>query len=323
MIQIVERLTRDSIYNRLDSIEIFKKYCKNFHKLDKLFKSEFRDEKKGSCMISWIHGDFYLKDFGGNGWRPIGYVMHKFGLTWNQALAKINDDFCLGLEGGEYNENPINHIDRPIYQEKQQSIIRIKKREWRDYDIEWWGKYGITLKTLKLFNVVAISHFSINDKVFIADTLAYSYNFYWDTPTHYARKVYQPLNKEYKWFGCGGGVVQGEGVLPYKNHLLVISSSLKDSMVWYEMGINSVSPPSENSFLSEAYFNKQKLRFDTVILNFDNDTVGINRSRELSNKYGLKYILTPEKDLSDTVKLRGFEKTREIIMNIINDLLNL
>lgn len=320
--EVIEPLTKENIYNRLDSIEIFKRYCKNFHEIGRFFKSEFREEKRASCRIDWLYGDFYLKDFGGDGWRPIGYVMRKFGLSWSEALSKINDDFCLGLGGVTY--NCVNQITiERRYREKEQSVIRIKKRGWQDHDLGFWGKFGIKQTTLDLFNVVPISHFSINDRVSIADKWAYCYNFYWDTPTHYARKIYQPFNQNFKWLSTGRGVVQGECVLPYRNHLLIITSSLKDAMVFYEMGINSVAPPSESAFLDDNYFNKQKSRFDRVILNYDSDEVGIARSKALSEKYGLQYILTPEKDVSDTVAMIGMEKTKQIVFNLLNNLVTL
>jgi hypothetical protein len=315
--EVLEKLTRENIYNRLDSIEIFKKYCGDFHDPGKLFKSPFRKEKKPSCSIAWIRGDFYLKDFGsGNGWRPIEFVMQKFGLSWHEALAKINNDFTLGLSGGEYLSSNIITLSPKQYKETEQSVIKIKRRELQQHDIDYWMQYGIDNKTLELFDVVPISHFSINGNVYYADKLAYSYEFYWDTPTHFSRKIYQPYS-EWKWFSTGRGIVQGEGVLPYHNHLLIITSSLKDCMVWHTMGFNSVAPTSETSFLSDDYFNKQKSRFDRIVLQFDNDETGISRSKELSEKYGLEYIFSPEKDISDTYKKFGKEKTMEIVKNLL------
>jgi len=331
-------LSKEIIYSKISSEDIFREYCSPFKNIGEHFNSELRNDSKPSCIIDWIRGDLMYSDFGdGTHIRAIEYVKLKFSISYWQALEKIYNEFKLKendnyLLGSAYSNSSMGDSrtfsdDRSNikYNKSHKTIIKIKKRNWSEQDAKYWqGRYGINRSTLIKFRVIPISHFwidsnKLNNQMFIADSLAYSYDFYWENGI-FRRKIYQPLSKNRFWSN-GGKISQGEGMLPYSGDLLVITKSLKDVMCYYELGITAIASVSESSFLPKEYIEKQKSRFNRIILHFDSDLIGIKKSKEFSEKWNIPYILIPEiyksKDLSDLIYNHGKEKAKQIIKNLL------
>jgi len=325
---------KEQIFSQIQSLDIFKRYVQNFVFVDKHFLSEFRRDTKPSCCISFINGDYLYHDFGtGESHSAIGYVMRKFGITYREALELIVIDFKIELNGqirlhsllcNNNNSSGSIQLQREKdnkSSERKQTHIRIKTRPWQSQDRHYWfERYTITRATLSNFQVRPISHFWINDKIFYADKCAYSYEFYTEEQI-FRRKIYQPLSKTNRFFSNGGKIVQGEGLLPYSGNLLVITKSLKDIMVLYQMGITSISPTSETSFLPEQYLLKQRKRFDRLVLLLDQDECGRIKSKEFSEKWNIPYILIPEevgyKDISDVVYGKGVDFAKKLMKELL------
>lgn len=293
-------LSKENILSKVGSYRIFKRYCNNFIKPDKAFKSPFREDKHPSAFITGYNGDFLFKDFGGESLRAIDFVSKLYNLSFRETLEKINIDFGLGLDG-RTGEVYVEDIKDLVYIEKEKTVIKVKRRAWEQKDIDFWMSFGISVYILELFNVYPISHFSINGYVIIAADLSYSFDYYWEDNI-FRRKIYQPLSKD-KWYSNGGDIVQGEGMLPKSGELLIITSSLKDVMTLYSLGYTAIAPTSEVSFVPDAYIKKQNKRFKRIVLFMDSDETGIKRNKELSEKWNLEYIYIPKeydkKDISD------------------------
>ncbi len=325
MIRVGEDLTASNIYKYVSSYEIFKKYSKNFKQVGKKFLSDFREEKTPSCMVVQMNNDLLYTDFGlGKSFRAIGFVMELFGISYYEALDKINNDFGLGLG---ISKNRTNTSSNPVVRtplvinakEKGVSVIQIKSRDFLLHDIEYWGSYGISISTLKLFNVCPVSNIWVNGNHILASKYSYSYNFYVEDGV-YRRKIYQPFS-HLKWISNGGKVVQGEVVLPKKGNLLIITKSMKDVMCLYEMGYTSIAPPAETMFLPEEYFVKQRQRFNKIYILYDNDEVGIAFANKFASKYSLnKVLFMPKelgKDVSDCIRTSGLRYTKAILDSMI------
>jgi hypothetical protein len=319
MYGIHKELTKENIFEKISSYKIFKRYCKGFEEIGRPFKSPLRDDDvHPSSFIIYYNGDLLFKDFGRESYRCIDFVMQLFHLSYGDALHRINEDFDLGL--GEINHvyTTVRHeIEEPILKEKSVSVIRIKRREWNlDDDFYWYGRYYITRKTLDSFSVHPISHFSINEHIYFASKLAYSYDYYWEKDV-FRRKIYQPLS-ENKWYSNGGLVVQGEGMLPSEGDLLIITSSLKDVMTLYELGYVAIAPTSESTFVPEKYMLKHRSKWKRIILFMDSDEAGMIANRKLSEKWGLDYIsITEAKDISDLVWHCGQKQAKKILYEVI------
>jgi hypothetical protein len=326
-----EELTKDNILKKITSYDIFKYYSENFREINKSFPSDFRKENNPSCQITTIKGDLLYSDFGlGKSFRCFSFVMELYHISYFEALEKVNLDFGLGL-GNYPQESSLLKKQATLgskikLMEKSPTILKIKKRKWNESDRDFWFmKYYIDSKTLEAFGVVPISHFWINDNEFVADKCAYSYNFYWggkDRKTFY-RKIYQPYNKKLKWISNGGKVCQGEGMLPKKGDLLIVTKALKDVMVLYLLGYHAVAPPSESVFLPDFYYTKQNKRFDKMVLLLDNDKTGLTKAEEFSKTYTIEYKYIPieygVKDISDFIEKYGVKESKLLLKQLFNN----
>lgn len=317
-------ITKEDIYERITSYDIFKKYCPGFKELGVKFRSEFRVDPIPSCSIVLWGNDLLYKDFGEfDSYRAIPYVMRKYNLKYWDTIELIWKDFNLSEKEIRYSKvepEVVSHTTHLPTESNNETVILIKSRNWNRKDKQYWyDRYCITKNTLVNFGVIPISHFWINGRMFKADENTYSYEFYWYKGI-FRRKIYSPFNTLYRFVNNGGQVAQGEGMLPKSGELLIITKSLKDILCLYESGYTAISPPSEKTFFTEAYFNKQKSRFDRIVGYFDNDKTGLESAVSLSNKYGIPFIHNPigePKDYSDYIHEYGKQQAEVLIKNLL------
>ena len=86
-------------------------------------------------------------------------------------------------------------------------------------------------------------------------------------------------------------------------------------MSLYEFGITAIAPNSENIFLTEAQYNKLRLRFKDIYLLYDRDLPGVRSANKIRKKFkDIHVLLTPKvKDFTDYVKKYGTLKTCNLI----------
>lgn len=318
MYSINKFLSKEELLRKVSSYDIFSRYCHGFESIGKPFHSPLRNDPNPSAFVIYYEGDLLFKDFGKGSYRAIDFVAELYNISFPQAIMKIANDFSV-INGGDLNTT-VSRKNTNIYP-KDKTILKIKKREFKDYDYDYWVRdYKISLDTLNKFNVFPISHFTINNNLFISDKYSYSYDYYWEEGI-FRRKIYQPFSK-YKWFSNGGKIVQGEGMLPYKGDLLIITSSLKDVMVLYELGYTAIAPTTEAVFLFENYYHKQNNRFKDKVVFMDSDQTGIKMNIKYSSKFNIPYINIPEeyksKDISDFVKNYSLEDAVKLIEYLLN-----
>lgn len=299
-------ITKEEILERYSEEQLFKFYIPTFEKIGRMFFSSDREETQPSCSISrFPNGHLYFKDFGTTDraadiW---GYVQRKFCCNFPQALEKIAGD--LGLRPPvtlRMNTSTQNIYRHTTHVTQPNTIIRIKKREWKTVDTDYWfGRYFIPRELVELYNVHPISDFWINLHHVRAEKVAYSYDYYYYENT-LLRKIYQPLaSKERKWFSnINTTVVQGIANIPKTADLLLITKSLKDVMILKLLGYPAVATNNESSWLPEQVWEKFKTRYKTKVILFDNDAAGIRNAAVFSEQYDLKSIIVPaERDVTD------------------------
>lgn len=201
--------------------------------------------------------------------------------------------------------------------------LKVKIREWQDYDIEYWESYGISLKWLKYAEVYPISHKIVykngNRYVFHAARLAYA--FVERKEGTVSIKVYQPevSDKKRKWQTSNDGSVVGLWTkVPEKGEKLVICSSLKDALcLWANTGIPAVYVQSETTGISDTAKEMLKRRFRHIFICFDNDAPGLQDGFNLSLQTGFTNVVLPAfaegKDISDMYRAKGKEEFIRIV----------
>ena len=187
--------------------------------------------------------------------------------------------------------------------------IGIVRQPFTDVDRQYWGLFGISIKTLKKYDVFSIKYFLCNNIVrgiYKNDNPMYAYK------VDNKFKIYRPLASKYtKWrTNLTNENIQGYAQLPEFGNLLFITKSLKDVMCLHEMGFNAISPSSETTFIPKDILEDLERRFKHIIILFDRDEAGVKNARKYSKEYGLDAIFVHKKfkakDISDAVKVAGF-----------------
>jgi DNA primase len=65
------------------------------------------------------------------------------------------------------------------------------------------------------------------------------------------------------------------------------------------------------------------MRFTNIIINYDNDEVGLNAMKKFSKQFGIKSFIIPDniKDISDYISTKGYDQTKQLTKNFKNYLL--
>jgi len=203
---------------------------------------------------------------------------------------------------------------------KKVVIIKKKSRNWMQKDVEFWSKYLISKKTLTIFAVTPISHYWINANRF-STPLGYAYRI------GLKYKIYSPY-EEIKWVSnTTKKHVQGFVQLPEKGNLVVLTSSLKDAMCMFEMGISAVALQSEMQMPEEEFINALQERFKTIAVFYDNDfnkvdNPGQTMAIKICDKFKLRNICIPTelgvKDISDYIaKYESLDEAKKLIYDLL------
>lgn len=204
--------------------------------------------------------------------------------------------------------------------------LQCRVREWRDYDIEYWNSYGISLEWLKYADVYPISHkIVIKDDIsyaFGADKYAYAYVEFKEERT--TIKIYQPFNtKGFKWANRHDrSVISLWTKVPSKGERVCICSSLKDALcLWANTGIPALAIQGEGYGMSNTAVSELKKRFKKVYICLDNDEPGKKDAVHLASKTGFTNVVLPQfeggKDISDLYKvLQNKQKFKQTILKL-------
>lgn len=305
-------ITLDYILSRVTEYDIYARYIGQF-KIGYIYNSPFREDKNPSFGIfrSRKTGKLLFKDHG-NGLcgDVIRFVQEYTGITnYDKLLKQIVKDLNI--------KNNTVLKSTKAYEKSEETVIGVVRQEFTNVDKAFWQQFGITLDTLKEYNVSSIKYYlcdGIVKGIYKDESPMYAYKVYDKF------KIYRPLADKYtKWRNnLTEYSIQGLEQLPEKGELLIITKSLKDVMCLKEMGYNAISPSSESTFIPDNILDILKKRFKRILVCFDRDPAGVKNMRKISKKTGLNGFLVHKKfqskDISDAVKYNGFE----VIKNWLN-----
>lgn len=304
--------------------EVVSKYL-GINSVPIIMLSPLRKDKNPSLSIFRLpDGNIGYKDFG-TGEKGIIYDL--LSKLWNisikQVYRRIIDDYSPS-------NTLINKTKRQRKLRKSCTTLNVKTREWRDWDLEYWNKYGISKEWLEYAEVYPISTlFFNNDKTTIpAEKYAYVYVERKDNKV--TLKVYQPYSERFKWISKHDSSVWDLWTkIPITGDKLIITSSRKDALcVWSNSGIPSLSLQGEGYIPKESVINELKSRYRDIYILYDNDFQSdVNHGRlygkHLSEMFNLKQIEIPDeyrsKDPSDLCMNYGREVVRNVILQLTNN----
>ena len=297
--------TLDWILSKVTEYDIYASYLGEF-KVGLIYNSPFREDKNPSFGIYYSKRTKQLL-FKDHGTGQCGNVIKFVSLI----TGKTNyDDILEDIVNHTHITNRTKLASYKHYIPSTETIIGVVRQDFTETDKKYWSQFNIGLETLKMYHVSSIKYYLCNGIVkgiYKDDNPMYAYKVY----NHF--KIYRPLaDKYHKWRNnLEQNDIQGYEQLPETGELLIITKSLKDVMCLYEMGIPAVSPSSESTFIPNEALEVLKKRFKRILICFDRDNPGIKNMRKISLKTGLNCFLVHKKfkakDISDAVKLNGFE----------------
>lgn len=301
-------ITLDWILSKVTEYDIYAAYIGNF-KVGMIYNSPLRKDKIPSfgCFYSKKTRQLLFKDHGtGECGNVIKFIKLYTGITNYSDILK---DIVKRLK--ITNNTQLDSSKQ--YIPSTETVIGVVRQNFTETDINYWKQFNISVDTLKRFGVSSIKYYLCNGivkSIYKEENPMYAYKVY----NHF--KIYKPLADKYtKWRNnLTEYDIQGYKQLPNTGEILIITKSMKDVMCLYEMGIPSISPSSESTFIPEKVLEQLKKRFKRIIIMFDRDEAGVKYLRKISLKTGLEGMLVHKKfkakDISDAIKANGFEKVK-------------
>lgn len=300
-------------------------YYFNIKSIPCLIVSPFRNDSNPSLAFYSPNGtNVNYIDFGdkNNRGSMITFFMKLWNLDYNDTIDKIVKEVV--MKKGvvcKNNNKPVSKVT--VHNENIE--LKCKVREWKDYDIEYWASYGISLKWLKWADVYPISYkFIIKDgkeNIFRADKYAYTY--VERKEGRITHKFYQPFNQNgYKWQNNHDKSVLGLWTkMPEKGKSVCICSSVKDALcLMSNLLIPCICLQGEGYPISNTAASELKRRFTDVYICLDNDETGRTDSFKLAESTGFINVVIPPfeggKDISDYFKIFGVNQFKSFFKEL-------
>jgi hypothetical protein len=324
-------VTAENVYTFVSNLDIFRKYSEQKMKFNTPFSSPFRNDKNPSFVI--YEKGFFVDFATGQKGNAITFLMTLNNINFNEALNLIVKDFGLYDRFSCYSVSNYNSKIASFENARNSvsleggSKLSVRRRDFNEFDKEYWSQYNIDENDLVMAKIVPISHFFIDTKMFISDRLSYAFLEKKDGVITY--KIYQPKNKFIKWInGNDGSVWELWDTLPIKGKNLIITSSRKDALcIIKNLKTPSTARQSETVSIKPQVMEELHQRFPWIYLLLDNDfdkkeNWGQKAATILTSKYPylINVALPSEygcKDFSDLMSKFGKEKANAILINEI------
>jgi hypothetical protein len=304
-----EKLTFDWLFDKISQEDVFLRY---FGFCDTISKhcNPLRNDSKPDCKFYWHNGILFFNDIAQKkAYTCVSVVMEIEHVTYYTALNKIYTIFL---------ENAISSTIVKVYRPKElkeYKDIKCKIQPFTKIDIEYLKLFGITSRNCKMFQVYSIKHYWLNGEIKYAyndsnPCIGYYDNGKWKL-YFYKADIYRFLTN------ISHTELQGYDMLPWVGDVCILTKSMKDIIVWYNLGYPAVAPHSEGIAEWKNKLPILQNRFKKIIINFDNDKAGIKATNEVLKEFDLDtFYLPEEKDISGYYKKNGLQKTQELIKEI-------
>ena len=324
---IQPKIDKDFILSKINQESIMQHYTGNDVTSKKLVTSCLRSDNHVTCgYYKSKSGVLYMHDFAtGEHLDCWNLVMKMFNVNYYQALEIIAKDFCL-VESNIVKTKP---VIVPEIKETESAIIQVQIKSFTQKELDWWQQFGINKKILKKYHIYSLQYVFLNGELRFTSSEKcpiYGYYFGKDKNSKELWKIYFPFNKEKGIRFINNlpkKVLQGYHQLPKTGDLLVITKSMKDVASMYGFGITAVSTPSESTFISDKQLEEFKSRFKHIVVLYDSDRPGKHNLWLIRKKYPeLNYFVLPnnlEKDFTDTLKVIGVDKMKELIKQFMSN----
>lgn len=321
---IEPKITKEFLLSK-NSEETYMSYYLGVPMQKGLFRSPLRNDQHSTCsFFKGQTGNLYFKDFAtGQCLTFEGVVMEKYHCTYPNALKIIAKDFGY-IQSSEVKKQEIKI--QPKFEGEKETFIQVEIKDFSESELKWWNSFGVTKQTLDKYKVYSIKTVFLNGNIYAQSTQhSPIYGYYFGKKENIEQwRIYMPKRKEFRFIGnVSTKTIQGYKQLPDNGKLLVITKSMKDTMLLSSLGIPAVAPNSETQFVSEKLLDEFRERFKNIVLLYDSDLTGVRFMNKIRKQYrDLIVCMIPRKyeakDISDFYQKYGRSKTISLIKESIN-----
>ncbi len=285
------------------------------------FRNPLYDDRKASCNIYLDPKTqcYRMKDFGNDMYSGdcFWFAASMLGLDvktdFPRLLEQIVEDLHLNISAAPQQERHSPHKAAPTHPQEEVSNKQFKLyvQAFSQEELRFWGRYGITGKTLERYNVHSLARYesiSSQGKPFALHSTPDEPMFAYVLGDFV--KLYRPKSKVRFLYGGrkSEDYIFGFEQLPSKGDVLFITGGEKDVLSLATHHFHAICFNSETALIPERIIESLQLRFRHIVLLYDTDETGqreAKRQCELLDDYGVISLSLPlegcktEKDISD------------------------
>lgn len=290
--------TAQEVLKYISQEQVFYYVLNDYPNLSKRYYSPFREDSGAGCFFYYdSSGKLLFTDKSRHRtFNCFEIICYKYDLHNLSEVIQI-------LKQLKPDDDINKSFVKPV---KVKATIKTQSVEVTEEDLKFWGQYGITVNQLKSDNIrrvlQCLSIKGTKRKIyFFEDT--YSYLIY---NKKGKKKIYSP-ESYFKFIGNVGKDDIYEGFNKQVRQLL-ITKSYKDYRVIKNQDVNTTWFQSEVTFPSDQKLSEICKYNDEIIVFYDNDETGINRSIDLVKAINTFYpgkargIHLPSKFLKENIK---------------------
>lgn len=289
------------------------------------FRNPLYDDRRASCNIYLDPKTqcYRMKDFGNDMYSGdcFWFAASMLGLDvktdFPRLLEQIVEDLHLNISVAPKQERHSTYKETPELQKEKVSNkpFKLYAQAFSAEELCFWGRYGITGKTLERYNVHSLARYesvSSQGKPFALHSTADEPMFAYVLGDFV--KLYRPKSKVRFLYGGNKSedYIFGFEQLPSKGDVLFITGGEKDVLSLAAHHFHAICFNSETALIPEHIIESLQLRFRHIVLLYDTDETGqreAKRQYELLDDYGVISLSLPldgsktEKDISDFFSL--------------------
>lgn len=324
------------------------------------FKNPFRLDSNPTCSLYenesrvLMFKDHAYNHYTGDCFAVVAHYLDKINyknnITFRDVLSYIDKHYKLGLQPSSFNVENISNdkvvnVRKKISPSEYKANVEFRFSEyanWPEHHMDYFYKYHVKVSTLQKHRVVPIHKFFygtrlryktwedskdnpifkyeiipyqlVNDKFCIVDNKKFS-------------QAYRPLAKnkkdKFRTNAHGSPMLNFSRAIECPDKTVVfITKSMKDILVFYELGFTAVAPIGESTNIPSYYLDKLENMYERIVVNYDSDAAGEIAAAKLCDKRGYEnFTFYGEgiKDVSDFVKQHGLNAAKELLKDYYNN----
>ena len=310
-LEIPQRITKELLLSKNYTQETYFEHYLGIQVKKGLFVSPsvIRTDHKPTCaFFKDKRGVLRYKDFAGPSFDFVGAVSYIYKCSYYQALKIIANDF--GFINIDVPKNlPKIEYSGYVLKETERAKIQVEVQDFSTKELNWWASFGVSEKTLKKYKVYSIKSVFLNGFYHSSSTekspiFGYFGGIGVDEIEYW--RLYMPTKIKFRFLSNWPAIMlQGVKNLKKESSSLLITKSMKDVMLLYEFGINSIAPNSETVLVTKNQLQKISSLHKSIFVLFDNDLAGVKAANKYKKEYDLPIIFIKRKyakDISDLYK---------------------